>query len=683
MKLVKTSCSACLTRCGLNIFVEDGKVVRVEGMPEHPLSHGYICPKGKALTEMIYHPERLKYPLKKENDTWKRISWEEALDIIAKNLQTIKDDYGPESLSAYVGGVVFYDGMPSWALLRRFLDVYGSPNYFSVDSMCYRPRQIAYTLTLGDNMRQEVQNSRTIMVLGANVDNSNPIMGNLIRQTKREKGSKLIVVDPKRIALAKEADIHIQLRPGTDCAFLLAMTNVIITEGLYDREFVDRYTVGFEKLATHVKHYTPEWAAEITWVPAEKIKDAARLFSTNKPSSIYQGFCTLDQATSGFQSSRAVCILEAITGNVDTPGGFVPRVMLKGVKPVRLPHMLKAEPLWKDKYPLMYDVWGRPMGEGQCLEFPEVILTGKPYPIKAMIISGSNPALTWPNSSRAVEALKKVEFLVVMDMFMTPTAKLANLVLPAASLLEKTEFVIDNRIIPFVMLKKKVIEYQECWHDAKFWLQLAKKMGFEEYFPWEDPEQFIDWWLEPSGLSLRTLEDEMEFIMLKLNYGAFIEKGFPTPSGKIEIYSETMEKFGYDPLPAYREPFENPVEQSGVVKEYPLILTTGARNLCFTHTQMRNIESIRKEAPGPSAEIHPDTARLYNVRDGEMIIISTKRGSIKIKAKATEDMPPGVVSIPHGWEEANCNTLTFARPADPVTGVPNYKATLCKIETAG
>ena len=230
------------------------------------------------------------------------------------------------------------------------------------------------------------------------------------------------------------------------------------------------------------------------------------------------------------------------------------------------------------------------------------------------------------------------------------------------------------------MMKKKITQFGESWHDAKFWLNLAKKMGFEEFFPWKDPDEFIDYWLKPSGVSFKMLNEEKpEGINLEVKYGTLREKGFPTPSGKVEIYSETMEKFGYDPLPTYQEPHESPVKTPEVTREYPLILTTGARRLNFLHTQMRNISKLRDSDPEPYAEIHPEAARKYGIEDGERITISTKRGSIEIKARVTEDIMSQVVRIPHGWREANCNVLTFARPADPVTGIPNYKAMLCRV----
>ena len=230
-----------------------------------------------------------------------------------------------------------------------------------------------------------------------------------------------------------------------------------------------------------------------------------------------------------------------------------------------------------------------------------------------------------------------------------------------------------------------MIDFEESWHDAKFWLTLAKRMGFDEHFPWKDPNEFIDWWLEPSGLSVKILtEEKPEGMRLEVKYGTLREKGFPTPYGKVEIYSETMENLGYDPLPTYQEPHESPVKSPEVTKEYPLILTTGSRRLNFLHTQMRNISKLRDSDPEqPLAEINPEAARKYGIADDDMIRISTKRGSIEIMARVTDDILPQVVRIPHGWIEANCNVLTFARPADPVTGIPNYKAMLCRVEKKG
>ncbi len=679
-QVVKTACNMCVARCGLDVHVVEGKIVKVEGMAEHPINEGHICPKAAAIIDYEYSPDRLKYPLKREEGGWRRISWEEALDVIADRLAEIKNAYGAKSLAVFVGMQMLLDGLPGRGLAQRFCDVYGTPNYFNVDSMCYRPRVVAYYLTFGERVIADASNAKLIMLWGHNPDSSDPPTARTIRGAK-EKGAKLIVIDQRRTRLAKEADIHVQPRPGTDCALALGILNVIVSEGLYDKEFIANWTVGFEKLAEHVASYAPEKVAEITWISAERIREVARLYAAAKPACICQGFNALDQTTSGFQTSRAIAILQAVTGNVDVPGGFIAGWDPE-VRTPRLTHMLEEKPLWRDEYPLAYEVWGRPIGEGQGMGLPDVILTGDPYPIKAMIVSGSNPALTLPDSKKVVAALKKLDLLVVMDIVMTETAQLAHLVLPAATFLEKTNIPAYGRVYPhpYVILRKKIVEYEESWPDAQFWLSLAKRMGFEQHFPWKDPEEFLDYSFEPSGLSVKMLtEEKPEGLIYEMKYGGMKESGFLTPSKRVEIYSETMAKLGYAPLPTYSEPVESPVSTPDLAREYPLILTTGSRVLQFLHTRMRNIQRLRKAVPEPFAEIHPQTAGEYGVKEGDMITVSTERGSINIKAKVTEDIMPQVINLPHGWAQANCNILTFARPADPISGVPTLKALLCKI----
>ena len=681
-QVIKTNCGLCIEQCGINVHLEKGRIVRVEGMPEHPISQGYLCPKGAAAIDYEYSLERLNYPMKRENGAWKRISWEEALETIAAKLIETKEAYGAKALVVLVGMPVLLSGPPGISLLRRFCDVYGTPNYFSVDSMCFRPRVVAYFLTYGKYLYPaEPQNSRLILLWGHNPDASSPLTARQIRSAKG-KGVKLIVIDPRRVPLAKEADIWVQPRPGSDCALALGMLNVIISENLYDTEFVEKWTFGFDRLAEHIKSYTPQEVEKITWVSAENIREIARIYAATKPACIYQGTSALDQTASGFQSARAIAILQAITNNIDVPGGFA-RCGALWQNPARLIDMVKERAVEEEKYPLAYTVWGRWIGEGQGMGVPNAILTGNPYAIKAMIVAGSNPALTWPDSRKIKEALEKLDFLVVMSISMSQTAQLAHIVLPAATFLEKTDLV-DRGILglPYAMLRKKVIQFEESWADAEFWLQLAKKMGYDQYFPWKNTEEFLDYILEPSGLTVELLtKGKPEGIMYGTwRYGEYKERGVPTPSGKVEIYSETMEKLGYDPLPTYAEPIESPVSTPEVAKDYPLILTTGARMLPYLHSQLRNISKLRRLAPEPLAEIHPDTAEKWGIKDDEMILVETRRGYIQIKARLTPDIALKVVNIPHGWEQANVNILTFAKPGDPISGVPNLKAMLCRVK---
>lgn len=681
MSVVKTSCSVCHLGCGLNVHLEQGRVVRAEGMPEHPLNKGSLCPKGEAITELVYSPERLKYPLKKENGDWRRISWDEALDLIVAKLTEVKEEDPREFVTAF-GMSVLLSGSIAPALVRRFLYVYGSPNCFSVESMCYRCRIIGYMLTYGRFRVADPGNSSCILLWGHNPNNSSPPLADWILEAKR-KGAKLIAIDPRRTPLAEQADIHVQPRPGSDYALLLGLMKVIISEQLYNEEFVRKWTIGFDRLAEHVRSFSMERMEELTWVPAWRIQEIARLYAKIKPACIVQGTNALDQHATGLQNSRAVAILQALTGNLDVAGGFIRAPRLRE-NPIEMPVRPEGKAIGQDEYPTFFGIFKREFGEGQTMLLPDVILSGQPYPIKAMIIAGSNPLLTWPNSRKVEEALDKLEFLVVMTQFMSKTAEKADLVLPAATFLERTELSDYYSLwgIPYVMLRKKAMQYGECWSDIRFWLELARRMGYGDYFPWGSEEEIIDFVLEPSGLSVKSLTEERpEGLQYgEVRYREYESTGFPTPSGKVELYSETLANQGLDPLPSLRESPESPFGSPELAKEYPLVLTTGARHQEFMHSQLRNVPTLRQRGPEPFAEINPETAKEYGVEDGKEMLVETARAGIKLKARITERIIPGVVCIPHGWTEANVNFLTDERPANPALGYPALKSLLCRIK---
>jgi len=673
--------------CGMDVHVENGEIVKVEGMREHPMNQGSLCPKGAAVLEYVNSPNRLKYPMKKENGVFKRISWDEAIDIIAARLSEIKEKYGARALAVMRGmNIAAVEPVAGYGLRQRFCDVYGTPNYQSVDSMCLFPHLMPYILTFGRFYGPDAPEKSKLIVLWArDVDSSAPMLGKRVRQAKKN-GARVIVIDPRRIRAAKEADIYLQVRPGTDSALAFGMLNVIIKENLYDADFVKDWTTGFDKLVHHVLSYTPEEVEKITRVPQELIKEAARLLASVKPACINQGVASLDQQASGFHAARAICILQAITGNLDVPGGFVSTGGLR-YKLARLHELLNDKAVGEDEYPLAYKIYGRPIGEGQGNVLPEVILTEKPYPIKALIADGTNPLLSWANSNKWREAFNKLDFLLATSLFPTETTEMADVVLPAASFLEISDvtngYAIYNQI-PYVMSRKKVRQFEEAQSSGYFWLKLAKKMGYDEYFPWEDTDEFINWSLEPVGLTVESLAAEDKaggFFYGSPEYGRYIKKpGFLTPSKKVEIYSETMSKLGFDPLPVHIEPTESPISSPELAKEYPLILGTGPRSLESLQSEMHDLPKLQKlGSKSFVAEVHPDTAKEYGIEDGQMITIETKRGSIDMKAKVTEDIISGMVSIPVGRREANANLLTSEQPGSAVYGVPEFKALLCRV----
>ena len=677
-KWIATDCTICYHSCGMKVRVEEGRITQVEGLKDHPLNKGRLCPKGERAIELVYHPDRLKYPLKKVDGQWKRVTWEEALTEIADKLQKLKKEFGPEALSIFSGSIGV-ENLEMMEMAQRFKGAFGSPNFISVEGICYRMRIRARQMTFG-NYPVEEMNPRLYMLWGHNPEQSDfPLQ--LAIEENLAKGSKIVVIDPKKIPLAKKADLYLAIRPGTDGALALALMHVIIKENLYDRDFIGRWTRGFEKLVPHVEAYTPEWAEKITWVPAEEIRKLARLYAGAESASIFQGTNTQDQTANGTQNSRAFAILQIITGNINNPGGWVitPRLTLTGIG---LP--TERTPIGAESYRLFYEIWGRKSPYGQVVCFPDSV----PNPIRALMVTGGNPLISMPDSKAFREALRKLDLLVVHELFMTETAEMAHYVLPACTHLEKNGLAYSYNVchgMPYLMLRKKAIEpLHESWSEFRFWTELGKKMGMAEVFPWKTDEEVIELELKPSGLTYRELKEEKiagAFYMEK-QYGmdAFEVKGFSTPSRKIEIYSETFEKEGFDPLPTYREPDQSPLGDPKMFERYPLVLTTGARILYYTHGQHRNIKGLKEKSPEPFAEMHPKSADRFGIKGGDWIIVESNRGQIKVKALVTEDMREGVVSIPHGWPgEANVNLLTDIHCREPIMGYPQMKSLLCSI----
>jgi len=425
---------------------------------------------------------------------------------------------------------------------------------------------------------------------------------------------------------------------------------------------------------------------KITWIPKGVIESLARTFASTRPACISPGFNCLTQQPSGFQTHRAICILQSITGNLDVAGGLID-VDLGGTKfstvpnyaPIRLEGMVTEKTIGQEQFPLFVEGW-----TGQGMLLPDIILTGKPYPVKGLTVVASNPVITWPNSNKIKKALESLEFLVALTVTMNETAQLADMVLPAASFLERTEIweipsLSFNQ--PFVNLRNKVIDFHEAWSDVKFWLNLAKKMGYKEHFPWNDVDEVIEYVFEPTGIEIDKYLGKTNFIPAgEMKYKQYEKGGFKTPSGKVELFSAIMKEAGADPLPSFIEPPESPFSSPETAKDFPIILTTGARNLQYTHSSYRQITKYKKRHPEPYAEIHPATAKKYQIGDGEMVRVESKRGAIEIRAKVTEDIIPNVISIPHGWPQSNVNILTDEKSVDPVTGYPALKALLCRIK---
>jgi len=676
-KIVKSICPLCLKCCGIDAHVKDGKLVKVTGMKEHPFNR--LCVKGQAMADWLYCRERVTRPLKNTSGGWEGISWAEALELIATKLKYIKEDYGAKALVVHLGNPFIGNHVPMVA--KRFCSLYGTPNYTSAASLCFAAKAIGHGLTLSKRMLTlfpSYADTRCVVVWGINPQKSDIGQAKDILSARR-RGANLIVIDPRRIPLVKEADIYAQIRPGTDAALALGLLNVIIGKQLYDKKFVEEWTVGFDKLREHVKSYPPEVVEKITWVPAETVRLMARMYASSKPAIITQGV-SLDHCTNGVQTSRAISILIAITGNLDIPGGNTYNLPLRQTS-----LRIKGNVSVGEAIGAQYPIYGKFTAETTSMPVPHAILTDKPYPIKALIIQGGNPVLTWPNTNKVIQAFEKLDLLVVSDLFMTQTAKFADIFLPAASFLEE-EMLKDYTMngLPLVVIGNKAIEPPEdCREDWKMWVELGRRMGYATYFPWQNTGELFDTLLGPTGITLDQLKDNPGGVAFQqLGQKDYLKNGLTTPSGKVELFSRVMADHGYDPLPTFVEPMESAVSKPELVDKYPFILISGPRTIAYTHSRFRNVPRLRKLMPEPLIEINAGSARQMGIADADMVIVESPRGNIKLKAKLTEDIHPKIVSMQHGWDEANANILTDDEGRDPVSGYPAFKSVMCRLARA-
>ncbi|MGD9116169.1 MAG: molybdopterin-dependent oxidoreductase [Dehalococcoidia bacterium] len=666
--LFKGICRLCQSACGLDVHVEDGKLVKIGPMKEHPVHR--LCVKSAAIAEWIYSPKRITTPLKRVDGEWQETSWSDALGIIAKKLDGIKAEYGARSLVVHLGEPLVGTEVPRLAV--RFCSLFGTPNYTSGASLCFVAKGIGHGLTVNRRifpLSPSYKDTKCVVVWGRNPEESK--IGEEAQVLAAQKrGARLIVVDPRTTRLAKKADLHLKIKPGTDGALALALMQVIIGEELYDQDFVEKWTLGFDKLREHVRSCSPETVAGVTGVPPDKIREFARTYATTKPATITQGV-SLDHCINGVQNSRAVAVLIAITGNLDVSGGNTYQYPLPQTS-LRVRGKVKVEEAIGAGYP----IFTKFVSETTAMPVPDAILSGEPYPIKALIVQGCNPVLTWPDSDKTIAALEKLDLLVVSDLFMNETAEMADIFLPAAAFLEK-KTVIDyaTKGIPLFMMGQKAIEPPPgCREDWWVWAELGRKMGYGDFFPWRDTEEILPYLLKPTGITLEQLERNPGGVI----YGdtrqrKYEEAGFETPSGRAELFSPTLAAYGYDPLPTFTPPARVPD------KEYPLNLLTGNRTVAFTHSQYHDIEKLRKLVPEPLAEIHPETAKEAGIADGDMMTVESANGSVDLKAKITSDILPGVVSLQHGWAEANVNLLTGFQPYDPISGYPALKTVPCRV----
>jgi anaerobic selenocysteine-containing dehydrogenase len=670
---VQTLCRMCDDRCAINVYLEDGKIVDIDGYKDHPWNRGRLCVKARAAVDMVYHPERLLKPLKKNKKGFEEIPLEQALDEIAERLSAIKEKHGARSISIWKGEAIGFAQEEEMA--RRFVHALGSPNYFSNDSMCYNGRYFGYRLVEGSWPVPEYEDSRCIVLWGANPPHAHPNMTQMIMRA-RKAGAKLVVVDPRMSAIARQADLHAALKPGTDGALALGLIQQLIESGGYDREFVENYTIGFDELAEYVKSFTPDAVEEHTGVPAAVVREMARTMAAAAPRvTVYVGNGP-EHHENGINNIRAVACLDAILGALDREGGNRLVDSFQGehltlYEEIPLEHL---GPIGADRFPVLYGF----RQECHTMTGMDTILSGKPYPLKAMILTAANPAMTNPNTPKVRKALESLDLFVVRDLFMTETAELADYVLPAASFLERVELHTHAKY-QTVTMTRKILEYPDVQDEYQFWHDLAHRLDYGKYFPWKDETELTSWILESADLSLEQAAAHPEGIeYVPIRYERWKSEPLGTPSGKVEFRSQYLQDLGYPALPEYRPPayLDSPDP------EYPFVLITGARKLIYYHSRFRNIKRFRTAIPGPEAELHPRDAAALGVADGEQIRITSRIGTVEVPVKimSKSEILPGILQLTHGWKEANANLLTHDDRFDPISGFPLMKAVEVRLE---
>jgi anaerobic selenocysteine-containing dehydrogenase len=672
-KIFRSICGFCHTNCGVNIHVKDGAISRIEGDPEHPVNRGYLCPKAQAIKPLLESEERLKYPLMKTKGGFTRISWDTAFEFAAEKLLRIRETHGPESLFHSHGAPVTYGARDGFI---QFMGAFGSPNFTGVANTCFVPRLVAFNQAFGGRPEPDFENTKLVIFWGANPLNTTRFSSyaaydgfNLIVPRLKERGAKIILIDPVHSESVSFADEWIRPNIATDSALGLAMAHTIIFESLYDREFVGEWVTGFDEIRKHVEPMTPEWAETITGVSANRIRELARLYAATDGAIILDGN-GLDMHTNGVDMVRVITLLIALTGNIDKPGGnvynsVVPQTPLPTIKSDK-------KRMARDKFRLF-----------PVVPYPAVkesLLSDAPIP-RAMIVHHSNPVLVQANQERTKEALGKLDFLMVLDIFPTATTQIADLILPAAADFEAVDYrAYSSSKGGFLALREKVFEPMgESRSVFAVEYELAKRMGIEKEYPFRSDEEWIDFVLKPAGVTLNDLrKDHIVYASPPVVYRKYKKDGFKTPSRKVECYSQRFQDAGYGALPVFEMP-----EEASVTTEYPLLCTT-RRPAEFVHTKLFNIPIMRKRYPDPLLMIHPKDAGSRGIHHGDLAEARSPRGTVQLKTKITNDIGPGMISIDFGWgnptDEKPCiNSLTSDSVWDPISGGYPNRLFVCEV----
>jgi anaerobic selenocysteine-containing dehydrogenase len=707
-EIATSICGICPGGCGVNVVLVDGKVEKISPIKGHPI--GVVCIRGLHSKEIIYSSDRLKYPLlrvgEKGEGKFERITWDEAMNRIVHAFQKTKDEYGAQAVMSYFGRGSFESNIldvfgtpdPTSHGVTGFLYPFGSPNGTGVSSVC----AVSYNLlaaipTIGIPMHAvypDFENTELVVIWGTNPPTDSPPSKMKKVLAAKKRGVRVVVIDQMRSDMAKLADQWIGIRPGTDGALALSLMYVIVNEGLYDKAFVRDWTMGFEDLRDYVQEFPPEEVEKITRVPRETIFELARSIAGAKGASLHM-YTGLEYSNCGVQSIRAALCLWAITGNMDVPGGLIfrPRSPVKFPR-IKLDPPQGVKPIGADKYPYFCDM----LKSAQFMEAPRAILQGDPYPVKTLLIFGASLLTNLPDPDLWKKCFKQLDFMVVYDRFMTADAMYADIVLPATTNYENLGY--QRYPGGYCQLRQRVIDpIEEAKSGYTFLATLAKGLGYGDLFPATDEDR-LKFAFKTGPVSLEELKAHPEGVRFdagRQEYRKYAkgllrkggEPGFDTPSGKVELASSLLKKYGYDALPVYVEPIEGPLGSPELYGKYPLVFNSGARIQSAFRSQHLNIPGLLKLQPKPQVLINSVDAKARGIENGDKVWVESPRGRVGFWAKVTEDVMTGQVEVnvgggspihPEGWREANTNYLTDFENRDPISGFPVYKALLCEVK---
>ncbi len=673
-KLIQSVCPYCAVGCGFYLEVEKDKAIGIEYMPSHPASEGALCPKGNAVLEVLNHEDRLQYPLKRVGDEWQRISWDEALDLIALNLERIIKDYGARSIGFLASSRCNNEENYVFQKLARCL---GSPNVDNCARLCHSPTVVGLGAVFGTgamtNNLVDLENSKCVFAIGTNFTEAHPVVSRWVQKAK-DKGAKVIVADPRITSTSWMADIHLRIKPGSDIDLLRGMMKVIVDQGLLNKDFIAARTNGFEDLIKSLEGYSIEEAAKKTGVSAEEITKAARVYAQSSASALLYSM-GITQHVCGTDNVKACATLALISGQIGRPGAGV--WPMRGQNNVQgncdMGGMAEFYPGYKrasdtKSVEFFEDAWNvpkLPLGPGlTSTEMTDAALDGS---IKAMYIIGEDPVICDANTKKTKKALESLHFLVVQEIFMTATAKMADVVLPAAAWAEK-----DGSYTSMERRVQWIDQAVPPAGDAKegLWIinEIARRMGLDfNYINAEDVLREINRFVPSYGGMTKERISKiggLRWPCLDENHpGTEIlhKEKFSTLNGKANIATVVNQP---------------PAEDTSA--EYPILLTTGRIVVHYNSGSMtRRSSSLQERDPELYIEISPEDAANLNIHDGDIVMIKTRRGEAKVKARLTEKVKPGVVFMPFHWQGTN---LLTSDALDPVSKIPEYKVAACRIE---